>query len=653
MVGIILSKFWILETRYSPITVGNGGFKPVVHRSIQIGASDALADARRQVTFVRTAIFFILACIIALPVTSASPSVLAKERFTNLHHKDCFSAPHLSRTINVFVAGDVMLGRGAALNLQQHRTSLQLLSPQIRNADIAFCNLECVLFHAPNNAEWKPKLLASPLAVNYLSKAGIDVVSIANNHTFDAGEIGVETTLRTLRKAGIAGIGTAQCSPKAKSAGLWPVWESTIRHQRIAWLAASAYGPWEEGGMRMRNIAGTGLTQQVRSLTRYGDIVFVSLHWGNEYSRTVTIGQVQFAHRLIDAGAVAVVGHHPHVAQPIEVYRGKPIFYSLGNFVFDTLRGRTQDGFAAMISVLTSGAVQFRTLPIKPVEQNLSPAEQAQFVQAREQAPDRAAALHLFWKRPPQLPLPRGEQLVKYLPGRFLRGNSSLQVIVWSRNATGQSILRSFVRRARGWHCLAEGHHPDIFDLQVGDIDRDGKDEVILGLVQRSKLDIHIAPRLYVYSVSESGVFEPRWRGSGLSRPFGQFWLLPTGSGCDLIALEKDSLPEYRQFVWLSVYRWDGFGLRRLWNTPVRGSVRQVSTGCDHHGSFVKFTQVLTGVRRQLILRRTDGAGESRKGETEFVARLLVHSPHLLPSPKLPSIVKSPFNGENERDQYE
>ena len=511
------------------------------------------------------------------------------------------ATPPAARPVSLFVAGDVMLGRGAVLDLRRGQTPLQQLAAQSRSADIAFCNLECVFSPRVAAARWKPLLFALPSAARYLRNAGIDLVSMANNHALDAGEVGVDDTVRILRSNGIAEVGMATSGGNS-----WLAWQKTVGGRRIAWLAASAYGPWRDGNARMRNVADSGLTDQVRTLARSGDAVFVSLHWGNEYSRIVTAGQVQIAHRLIDAGAVAVVGHHPHVIQRIEVYHGRPIFYSLGNFVFDRLPGRAQDGIAAQIVLLPSGQVRFRVLALHGGQLSYTPQCRARLV-ADKSLP---------------LPLPTGEALVKILPGHFLSDSGGRQVIVWSRKPSGQATIRAFERHDGAWRCLAEGHHPAVFDMQVGDVDRMGRDEIVLGLLQRSKLDVRIARRLFVYEVG-GGEFRPRWRGSGLSRPFQSFRLLPTRTGCDLAAVEIDRAPDLRAFEWVSIYRWNGFGFRRLWTSPVRGSVQDLQTGRDRQGSFVTFTQVQPGNRRRLILRRAPAATDALENNTPFVARVL------------------------------
>ena len=188
-------------------------------------------------------------------------------------------------------------------------------------------------------------------------------------------------------------------------------------------------------------------------------------------------------------------------------------------------------------------------------------------------------------------PLPRGERLVRAVRGRFLPGEGK-QVVVWSRLPNGTSALRTYERAAGRWRCLAEGHHPNIYDLQVGDVDRDGYDDVVLGLIQRSKLDVTEQRRLFIYGVDPARGFKPKWRGSGLSRPFHSFHLLPEDGGVDIVALEKNTLPEYKDFDWIGVYRWNGFGLRRVWETPVRGRVEDLTAGVDATGAYVMFTQV-------------------------------------------------------------
>ena len=475
-----------------------------------------------------------------------------------------------NRPLTLFVAGDVLLGRGVETPLRRKTTALTALRREIQSVDLAFCNLECTLSDEVPGAR-RVRLLAHPAAARYLD--GLRVVSLANNHALDAGEGGLRTTLAALQRARIAGIGAATGSRA------WEPWETTVRGRRIAWIAASEWGPFRSGSARVRPIEGSKLIEQVRALASRHETVIVSLHWGNEYSPEPTSGQISTAHALIDAGVSAVVGHHPHVAQPLEIYRGRPIFYSLGNFVFDTVPGKSQNGLAEMLSIDNNGMVRFKTVPVP---------------NTRVPVPT-----------PPTLP---GEQPISCLLGHFARGDQELQMVTWTRRHDGIHVLRAFGREASGWRCLAVGFHPAIEDVQVGDVDAAGRDELVVGLCQRSRLDTHTRHRLHVYEVDSGHGFRPRWRGSALSRPFTQFRLMPASRGCALVALEKSPLPEYRDSDWLAIYHWDGFGFRLAWDTPVRGKIAGLSTGVDGESSYIRFTQVLPTGERVLIVRPVPGS---------------------------------------------
>jgi hypothetical protein len=188
--------------------------------------------------------------------------------------------------------------------------------------------------------------------------------------------------------------------------------------------------------------------------------------------------------------------------------------------------------------------------------------------------------------------------------GHFTKTAAGDQIVVWSRMPNGEERLRAYVMEVGRWRCVAIGRHPSIFDLQAGDIDHDGLDEIVVGLRQRSKLDPRVLPRIHVYSVDAGRGFRPRWRGSSLSRPFRLFRLMPVESGCDLVAVETSTLPEYKAFEWVSIYRWKDFGVHLVWDTPVRGKINGLQTGKDSRGPFVNFTQVMDNRKRVLVLRR-------------------------------------------------
>jgi poly-gamma-glutamate synthesis protein (capsule biosynthesis protein) len=466
-----------------------------------------------------------------------------------------------AKPATIFCAGDVLLGRAAKRSAGWD--PLRRFSREIASADLAFCNLECALTDAPRASASRVRLLAPPDSVRFLRRAGFDAVSLANNHALDGGADGLKSGLRALKAARIAGLGARI------GEGPWPAWETAIRGTRVAWVAASAYGPFRSGSARVRSVAGTGLIEQVRSLAKSGRVVLVSLHWGIEFSPFPTPGQRRTAHALIDAGAAAVIGGHPHVAQPVEVYRSRPIFYSLGNFRFHRMT-REQDGTAVLLTVGKDRSVRFQTFPVVPCDEGLpSP--------------------------------PAGEKAVKLLRGRFLANDPRPQVVAWTRRRSGH-VVRAYVRTENGWLQFAEGHPPSIYAAEAGDVDGDGRDELLLGLNQPSKLDFAVRKRLHVYALDRRKGFRAKWRGSALVRPLREFRLLPSKKGDELATVEESREPNARE-RWLSVYRWNGFGFRQVWSAPVRGEIEELTAGEDEAGPFLRFFQATGGLRRVLSVR--------------------------------------------------
>ena len=267
----------------------------------------------------------------------------------------------------MLVAGDVGVDRGVALAIRRHRGRVDYpydggmarivgttccsafgwrtpiirrtgnagaVRDLVRSADLALANLEGPTptrhsFHATGMVfTGDPALLAG------LGRAGFDVLSLANNHAGDAGATGVVQTLRALERAGIAHAGAGRNLVLARRPAI-----VDVRGVRVAVLAYDAIAPGRAGTAAR---AGTArLTAKAvradvaRARTAGADVVIVFPHWGVEYTRTPSASQRRLAHAAIDAGADLLVGNHPHWVQAMEVYRGRPIWYALGNFTFD------------------------------------------------------------------------------------------------------------------------------------------------------------------------------------------------------------------------------------------------------------------------------------------------------------------------------
>jgi poly-gamma-glutamate synthesis protein (capsule biosynthesis protein) len=216
-------------------------------------------------------------------------------------------------------------------------------------ADLTFANLETPI--APRSGQGSRSFVfnAPASVVTALKHAGVDVVSVANNHMFDQGRAGFEETLRELDRLGMPYVGAGEAGREAGPRLF------QVNGLELAFLAY-AYG-YNQSGNDCPTAATRGdrpclkaslldperAVAEVAAAARRADAVVVSVHWGIEYDRQPREEQVALAHRLADAGALVVLGHHPHVLQPVELYprqdgRTALIAYSLGNFVSNQSR---------------------------------------------------------------------------------------------------------------------------------------------------------------------------------------------------------------------------------------------------------------------------------------------------------------------------
>lgn len=193
------------------------------------------------------------------------------------------------------------------------------VAERLRAADLAVANLECVLSTKGDKDTWHKPFRGPVSGIDVILASGIDVVSVANNHSFDFGKEGFDDMLARLdaKKLAVVGRGYRQKTPHEPE----KPWIGEIRGTRVAVLGFYL----EEDGHIERDVA---------AARKDADIVVAYFHWGKEKQEDATPEQRRQAHLAIDAGADLVVGSHVHVLQPTEVYRSRLIAYGLGNFVF-------------------------------------------------------------------------------------------------------------------------------------------------------------------------------------------------------------------------------------------------------------------------------------------------------------------------------
>ncbi len=260
------------------------------------------------------------------------------------------------KVYTMVAGGDLMLDRGVEAKIKKlgkdYDFAFDKVRDYLKSADLVFANLEGSLSDVGADLGSVYSFRFEVAVAQALADAGIDVVSLANNHMLDWGRASLCATTTNLRNVSIDFVGAGCNSAEAERPHM-----TTLGNTRIAFLA---YTEFYKGAHATASKAGMSeydmekITARIAALKQEPnvDIVMVSMHWGEEYQNRATDAQVRLGQRLVDAGADVVIGHHPHVDQEIERYGDGWIIYSLGNFVFDqSWSEETMQGLLAEIHI--------------------------------------------------------------------------------------------------------------------------------------------------------------------------------------------------------------------------------------------------------------------------------------------------------------
>jgi len=279
-------------------------------------------------------------------------------------------APEVPKTITLFLVGDIMMDRGVEYMIKKEgggdfRFPFLKIAKDLKEADILFGNLESPISDKGTKVGSIYSFRTDPKAIEGLTFAGFNILSLANNHALDYGRDAFEDTLKRLKESNINYVGAGFNENEAYS----PIVKE-INGIKIGFLAYTNLGSpyWKAtenslgiGWVDWNNIE--KIKNEIENAKSEVDILIVSLHSGEEYSLKPTQFQVEFSKMATDAGADLIIGHHPHIIQKNEKYGNGWIFYSLGNFVFDqnfseeTLQGE-------MVKVLIENGKIKKVIPI-------------------------------------------------------------------------------------------------------------------------------------------------------------------------------------------------------------------------------------------------------------------------------------------------
>ena len=244
--------------------------------------------------------------------------------------------------VSVAVTGDVMFGRKMPAVLESGESPFRYVENVTKNADVLLVNFENPVTTSTYAVKGDVPLKADPKYTYLLSGANdVVVASQANNHALDYGETGLNESIKNLKEAGIYVIGAGMNSAEATKPVVIEKGDRKITI--LNYMDADNFAEYR-GVMDPATANSSGYSaydselaqRQIQEARENGSsIVIVYLHYGNEYSRSPNDNQIKISHELINDGADIVIGSHAHVTQGVEMYNGKPIFYNLGNFIFD------------------------------------------------------------------------------------------------------------------------------------------------------------------------------------------------------------------------------------------------------------------------------------------------------------------------------
>lgn len=273
-----------------------------------------------------------------------------------------FIALVVSSTITF--TGDILLDRGVRRQIEAHGTESLFtagIDSVLRASQYVVGNLECPATTVKAPTYKRFVFRAEPIWLDVLREHGFTHLNLANNHSVDQGRRGLADTYQQVIAHGMTPVG----ADSTQAAAAQPV--LLTEKPRRVWIIptlrmALENFPWLPDKWSVSQDDDDQLVHRVTELRRTDStaVIIVSPHWGWEHHLEPVVQQRVLAHRLVDAGADLIIGHHTHTLQTIENYRGRSIYYSLGNFIFD--QPKPINSRAAIVSVnITADTLHVRT----------------------------------------------------------------------------------------------------------------------------------------------------------------------------------------------------------------------------------------------------------------------------------------------------
>ena len=245
-----------------------------------------------------------------------------------------------SKEWTLLAGGDVLMDRTEPAGVDP----FVFIEPSLASADLAVVNVEMAISDGGVRANKRFAFRAPPSAAGRMASAGIDVASLGNNHAKDYGSSGLVDTVDLLEAAGVVTVGAGATDVEAyRFRVLRTVGGVSVAFVGVSMTVPRGFPAGSDSAGIASAYSASRVVESVRAATCAADVVISVVHWGIELATCPSGAQRDFARELLDAGADAVIGHGPHVVQPVEFSDGKLVAYSLGHLVWHPRWGITRD----------------------------------------------------------------------------------------------------------------------------------------------------------------------------------------------------------------------------------------------------------------------------------------------------------------------
>lgn len=490
-----------------------------------------------------------------------------------------------SAAVTLTLVGDISFSRGIAKIIalrNQPNFPFEKIKAYLKNSDFVFGNLETPIIPGRIINSREMVFRSDPGVESALKQTNFSIVSLANNHTTNFGSQGLIATINYLRAANIKYVGAGIDAHEAYQAQY--LQKNKIKIAFLAFAEKDFIPPYFATKSPNGVVAimdSSKMVPAVQLAKKNADFVIVSMHSGTEYKNQPTSTQINFARSAIDAGADFVVGQHPHVVQTMEKYRGKYIFYSLGNFVFDQKFSKdVRTPLMLKLHIYPEGLSKIELEPLY-INDHYQP-EIASDITAK------TMLARLNYKAITDEPLLTWDVKTNsyhlnshYVIANTLPQNTPTNIEIASPPL---SLLLNHGKMLVKKHNQQLWESPPDFKIdsaRIADITHSGQQSIIFSLWKPHNFgaskpfwikDDKTIPRnhLFIYHSVDDKI-KPIWGSSNLDAPNCKFEVadLKHDGKNELITLEGD----YADFPachgkYIAVWQWNGWGFTNIWRSP-------------------------------------------------------------------------------------